>query len=59
MTIDDYTWLVKIKGKYLAVKDTANQAEFAHIEHVRSGDEVGSVVVHVGHPDADEDCHYT
>ena len=58
MTIDDSTWLIKIKGKYLAVKDAANQAEFADIEHVRSGDEVGSVVVHVGHPDAGEDCHY-
>ena len=57
MTIDDFTWLVNIKGKYLAVKDTANQAEFADIEHVGARDEVGSVVVHVCHADAGEDCH--
>ena len=37
------------------MKDAANQAEFAHVEHVRAGDEVGSVVVHVSHPDAGED----
>ena len=48
-------WLVDIEGEDLAVKDAANQAELADVEHVGGGEEGRSVVVHVRHPDADGD----
>ena len=48
--------LVNVYGKDVAVKDAADQAELADVEHVGGGgEEGGGVVVHVGHPDADRD----